>query len=155
MLYQGEIDEAAEHLDDESNTVEGQSEESFKLQIKPYQDQSPRKSPREEMKTSNRLNDSHLFKDELNKSETNVRQLRTGSFKSLQGFGDQYTDSNYNDSQIEDNMYHNSRERLEQTVIGHTAGVSRYQGKLSWMSDGLNTSSDMKYRPGSGMNPRK
>lgn len=152
MLFQGEIDEEAEHLDDENNTIEGQSEDSFKLQIRPYQDPSVRKSPREEMKTSNRLNDSHLFKEELNKSEINVRQLRAGSFKSFQGFGDQYTDSNYNDSQIEDHMYHNSRERLEHTVIGHPTGAAGYQGKLSWISDTLNLSNDMKNPSAIGLN---
>lgn len=110
---------------DEENTIEGQSEDGFKMKMAPYK--SPGYSPRnpiEESKESNRLNDSHLGPhDNLNKSDLPVRGLRAGSFQSLQGFE--------NESYDEGMFLNHPREKVDFISYQRSEEQPVYQGKLS------------------------
>lgn len=110
---------------EEDNTIEGQSEDGFKMKMAPYK--SPNASPRnpiEELKESNRLNDSHLGPhDNLNKSDLQVRGLRAGSFKSLQGFEDESYDEGV--------FLNHPREKVDFMPFQRPDDQPQYQGKLS------------------------
>lgn len=73
-------------------------------------DQKPKKEIEEEDKTN--INDSakHLINNEVNNSGIKTRELRAGSFKSLQDIGDHYSDSNNENSLIGEAAFRNMKQ---------------------------------------------
>lgn len=128
------------------------SEESFKFKL-PFHDFTS--GDRREEYKSNMINESLCSSDDLtgtrqskisyhqdlNKSDTTgVRQLRAGSFQSLQGFGDHHSDSQ-NDSYIEGDYYvpgknqnvmylNNPREKIVMNT-GARPENQKFSGKIS------------------------
>lgn len=135
---------------EDENTIEGQSEDSFKLHISPY-----KKSSRDDYmrKTSSQMNKLEEWKHRINESrlttetnlkDTQTRQLRVGSFKSLRDIDDSRSESDANRSLFVETTYLNKpREKLGMKPGERTPGEPKYQGKLSWVTDNFNLSPDM------------
>lgn len=132
------VDPNEDRSDDNQNTIEGESEESFKMNVKNFknsQEFNDYLNNKEERKKYNnnmqmKINSSKMFKeDEENPSPT--RQLRAGSFASFQGFMDD-TDSAANNSLYGDIAYiENPRDKLKMTPEDRKGFEPRYQAKLS------------------------
>lgn len=152
MLEKSQIRSQSQNEEEDSNTIEGQSEDEFKLNIKPY----GQNSPKEENKL-NGLNDSELgLRDEHNRSDIWVRQLRAGSFASHQAFGGYYSDSNHNDSLNDDYIYlNNPREKVAKPTQFRPADEGRMQAKLSCITDAHNNTVDIEANHDQPLNQTK